>query len=693
MKKFLVLWFAVIILLLMGGCQSLGILFDREPEIISEPVIFAMQDSLYSYLLEAMDPDGDLLVYSFDLCPEGMKIDGKSGLITWFPLNSQVGFQQVIVKVYDGKKSVFQNFEIEVENLNDSPQIIYCYPENPNPVINDKDTIKFTVKAKDIDPDAVLNCQWYLDNILMSDGVNSLKKTSYFESDWIYSFCETENREKYLVKAIISDGLSSDSEEWILTVKDITAPEQPNLNSIISPTKDPNLVLAGGKEENTSIWINGVQAIPIDGSKDWCYPYNLKEGVNNISITSRDFSGNESIAVIGEIELDTVAPMTPAFNELISPTNVSPAMLSGTKEINTSLWLNGEEVVAIDNNVSWQYMFNLVEGFNDISITSYDVAGNESQSLVEQIEYNLNVFVDEKNISGIEDGTEKHPFNTINEGIKLVPSGKSVKVKAGNYNEQLIINKGVALKGENKNNTFITGNGMMGSSVTIDAENVQLSGFCIDGGNSTDIGVCIENHSNIVINDNTIRNYKDYGIKCTDALVDICHNHIANHGTSGIEFRGESYGRADNNSLIGNKYGIRTCGKAWPEITGNLISNNSHSGIYCRENATPSISNNMIKENGYGIFIDCNALWGDQVDPDVGGGNRGSIGRNSIFGNSVHGLSNKTCHQIFAKNNWWGDAFGPKYPYHASGNGDWVYWSETDGTVQFTPYLISCPDL
>ncbi|GAH62613.1 unnamed protein product [marine sediment metagenome] len=108
MKKFFVLLFGLIILILIGGCQNLGDLFpflNRAPIITSEPVTTATEDNPYSYQVEAIDPEGDTLIYSFALKPEGMSINGKDGLITWMPNNSQVGIHQVIVEVSDGKQS------------------------------------------------------------------------------------------------------------------------------------------------------------------------------------------------------------------------------------------------------------------------------------------------------------------------------------------------------------------------------------------------------------------------------------------------------------------------------------------------------------------------------------------------------------------------------------------------------------
>ncbi|MCD6578948.1 putative Ig domain-containing protein, partial [bacterium] len=131
MKKFFIILFISIAAIVMGGCQSLVDFFpflNCAPIIISEPVITATEDQLYSYQVEAKDPDGDNLTYFLILCPEGMSINSKNGLISWKPLNNQVGIHLITVETSDGKQSDTQKFEIEVSNVNNPPQIFSYSP-------------------------------------------------------------------------------------------------------------------------------------------------------------------------------------------------------------------------------------------------------------------------------------------------------------------------------------------------------------------------------------------------------------------------------------------------------------------------------------------------------------------------------------------------------------------------------------
>jgi len=386
---------------------------------------------------------------------------------------------------------------------------------------------------------------------------------------------------------------------------------------------------------------------------------------------------------------DITSPAHPTLGAVTSPTNISFQTLSGTKDTNSSIWINGVEVISIDSSTDWAYSYNFSEGNNNISITSCDAAGNESSPVTTTIEYDPNIYVDAANTTGIEDGTQTHPFDTIAEGIDAVAPGKSVMVAAGTYNEQLITNKEITLRGTSQENTFITGSSLTENLISLEADNITISGFTIDGDSSTSVGIYFDDCSFININNNVVQNNIDYGIIYSNSSPTIEHNDIKNNISSGIDISAGGAGAIRDNSLINNRYGIRSYADSSPEITRNNISSNN-TGMYCRGSATPIISYNTISNNtGYGIFID--DLLGNSVNPDIGGGDRNSDGQNKIRGNFIHGVNNETTHNIYAKNNWWGDAAGPKYPYHTSSTGDWAYWSGTGREIIFTPHLTTEP--
>jgi parallel beta-helix repeat protein len=512
-------------------------------------------------------------------------------------------------------------------------------------------------------------------------------------TEWSYSYNLSEGTNNISITSRDAAGNESSAVTAII-ILDTGAPEAPTIDVILSPTSVSPQILSGTKEINTSIWINNIEIIPINSSSTWTYDFNLSEGENNISITSQDLAGNESGKATVKIILDTILPATPALNEVITPTNISIQVLSGSKEANSSILINDTEVVSINSSTNWSYSYNLSEGTNNISVTSRDGAGNESSAVTTTIEYDPNIYVDAAaNATETEDGTKTHPFDTITEGIVAVAPGKSVIIAAGNYNEQLFISKEITLQGASRDNTYITGSDLTGNLITLEADYVTITGFTIDGASSTAKGIYFDSCSSINVNNNIIQNNISYGINYSNSSPAIENNDIKNNSYSGVDVGTGGAGIVRNNSIIFNKYGIRTCGDSSPEITRNNISSNNI-GIYCRESATPIISYNTISNNtGYGILID--NISGNLVNPDIGGGDGQSDGQNKITGNSIHGVSNKTAHNIYAKYNWWGDVAGPKYPNNPDGNAallsDWAYWSKTGANIIFEPYLTAEP--
>lgn len=74
-------------------------------------------------------------------------------------------------------------------------------------------------------------------------------------------------------------------------------------------------------------------------------------------------------------------PNPPTINTLKTPTKKATKTISGTKDANTSVWLNGERIVERDGAASWSYELTLIEGVNNLSFTSKNGSGLESTAV------------------------------------------------------------------------------------------------------------------------------------------------------------------------------------------------------------------------------------------------------------------------------------------------------------------------
>jgi len=112
-KGIAILLLFLVVSVFTSGCM-LPIFGNEAPVIQSSPTLSAKLGDDYSYQVEAIDDNDADLTYSLLLSPEGMTIDSSTGLLTWTPTESQIGENNVSIKVSDGWSGITQDFSIEV---------------------------------------------------------------------------------------------------------------------------------------------------------------------------------------------------------------------------------------------------------------------------------------------------------------------------------------------------------------------------------------------------------------------------------------------------------------------------------------------------------------------------------------------------------------------------------------------------
>ena len=213
------------------------------------------------------------------------------------------------------------------------------------------------------------------------------------------------------------------------------------------------------------------------------------------------------------------------------------------------------------------------------------------------------VNVDIKNTSGVEDGSDKHPYSKIQKGIDTAKGGDTVKVAAGTYNENVTIGKSLTLQGEDRDTTIIDGSGS-GNVIYITADYVTISGLKVTNG---DNGIYLI--ANWRIHHITIRNI----IITSNAKIAFIAPHsggshliedciISNNGAG-------SYAHQFRNSIIrncevfGNGSGL---GVAWGSgtlIAKNKVHHNGGPGISLDSMTYTTVEKNEVYNNNVGIHI------------------------------------------------------------------------------------------
>lgn len=197
-------------------------------------------------------------------------------------------------------------------------------------------------------------------------------------------------------------------------------------------------------------------------------------------------------------------------------------------------------------------------------------------------------------------------FATIQGGIDGVAVGGTVNVAAGNYSEDVLINKNnLVVSGAGASGTQVIGPiGGAGSTFSIAANNVELRGFKITraGNNTTDwnnaslntAGVSVQGQSisGMNVHDNLITGMRT-GIDVNDSSGHSIHNNVITDNRTGLIFGNKT----DNISFFQN------------EVTNNwtiglLFLDRSGAGVPPQSSLGSQFFNNNFSGNWYGQIAD-----------------------------------------------------------------------------------------
>ena len=223
----------------------------------------------------------------------------------------------------------------------------------------------------------------------------------------------------------VSDGVISDTAELVIELDDMTPPATPTIDTPIAGDDVVNsqeaadgFNITGTGEVGAIITLTdetgdviGTATVGADGI--WSVPVDqadvvaMDEGVETLSATATDPSGNESSAVITDITVDTVAPTANNDQDyaglVIDPVTTSPAysgsaggllnlnalgaidlgVLSTNSVFQTTVTADQELSLTLDGSGS--VFVNLASGSKDFSLSVYRVvSGEDDITLVQQ---------------------------------------------------------------------------------------------------------------------------------------------------------------------------------------------------------------------------------------------------------------------------------------------------------------------
>ena len=169
-------------------------------------------------------------------------------------------------------------------------------------------------------------------------------------------------------------------------------------------------------------------------------------------------------------------------------------------------------------------------------------------------------------------------YETIQEAINAneTLNGHTIYVSSGTYYENLVVNKSIALIGEDKEYTVVDGGGV-GTVIEIDSDNVTLSGFEIRNCSMTwgDWGISLNHSSRSIVNGNIIKTV--YAIRVMGGS----ENQIIDNSVVG-----------DNGSCV--FHGLQLVNSSGNSVSHNILSLDCHSALTMHNSTDNHISFNYI---------------------------------------------------------------------------------------------------
>jgi YD repeat-containing protein len=345
---------------------------NHPPVIVSAPVTSTNTGQLYSYDVNAIDPDaGERLAFGLVQGPSGMTLDPATGLIQWLPAANQSGAQTVKVRVYDSS-GVFA-----------------------------EQTFTLTVTQRVTVPNVVGQAQAAAEAAIVGAGLTVGTITSRYSPT-----VPAGN----VISQTPAAGLSVAQNTAVSLVVSLGLLVVPGLTSITVSPSNPVILVGGTQTFIATGVLNDGSTVDVSEGVTWSSgttavatinTFGVATGVaagdSTITATLDTISGNTTLTVRARVTGDTTLPIAAITTPTDGAEVTSPIDVIGTAsdanffryelsyalagETNFTLLASGS--TAVTNGVLGQFDPTLlINDLYDLKLTVFDLGGNQTEATV-----------------------------------------------------------------------------------------------------------------------------------------------------------------------------------------------------------------------------------------------------------------------------------------------------------------------
>jgi hypothetical protein len=212
------------------------------------------------------------------------------------------------------------------------------------------------------------------------------------------------------------------------------------------------------------------------------------------------------------------------------------------------------------------------------------------------------IYVNE-DASGMQDGSSKHPYKTIWQGLDKAEKSDEVIVAKGTYKERITLPKGVKLSGAGKGKTIIKSSERHDDPVINMKDGSKVWGVTVQDG---EVGIYVRENAKVEIIEVEVRNNRHDGIviekgeRTDKEKVSIVKSEIKKNGWSGIYAKKRKVVITESDIQMNKRNGmmLESGVRAW--IDDNSVSENMGSGLVANvDGADITVaSKNTFRKNG-----------------------------------------------------------------------------------------------